>query len=65
LDLNKFGKDIKDPVLSGKLKQDMADGSNAGLRGTPTVFINGKRLKNTTAEGFDAAVAEALKAVGK
>jgi protein-disulfide isomerase len=65
LDMDKFGKDLKDPVLSGKLQQDMADGANAGLRGTPTVFINGKRVKNLTAEGFDAAVAEALKAVGK
>ncbi len=41
LDVSKFEKDLDDPELGKWVKQDMADGSKIGVRGTPATFING------------------------
>lgn len=56
LDMKKFQNDMKDPELRARVNQDMRDGQKAGVRGTPTVFINGKRLQNLSLAGFKAMI---------
>jgi len=50
-----FEKERKDPSLRAKINQDLMDGINADVRGTPTVLINGRSLRNRSLEGFQAA----------
>jgi protein-disulfide isomerase len=44
------------------VSHDIADGEAYGVDATPTIFINGVRLRNMTAEGLRAAVDSALAA---
>ena len=44
LDQEKFSKDFLRPSLRKKIELDLADGKKAGVTGTPTVFVNGRRL---------------------
>jgi protein-disulfide isomerase len=60
-----FEKKMKDPKINAMIRQDLRDGAQAGVRGTPTVFINGKRLKNRTPQGFQAAIDKELQKLGK
>jgi len=44
LDLNKFGKDIKQGgVVEKRIQEDRQSGIRSGVNGTPTFYINGKR----------------------
>lgn len=61
LDMEKFESDWSDPRLSAQIQSDTRQGSQAGVRGTPTVFINGRRLKDRSLEGFSKMIDEALK----
>ncbi|MFQ5484041.1 MAG: DsbA family protein, partial [Desulfobacterales bacterium] len=45
LDMVKFDEKMKDPLIQERISQDLWIGNSAGVRGTPTVFINGKRLR--------------------
>jgi protein-disulfide isomerase len=65
LNLEEYEKMKKDPSIQGKVRRDLSDGRRADVRGTPTVFINGKRLRDRSLEGFQAAVDEQLEKLGK
>jgi protein-disulfide isomerase len=61
LDMEKFEKDRKDPQLMALITRDLTDGSQAGVRGTPTIFINGRLLRNRSMAGFQELIEKALK----
>ena len=65
LDQTEFEKKMKDPGIKATISQDLRDGAQAGVRATPTVFINGRRLKNRTLQGFQTAVDKELQKIGK
>ncbi|MBA2661502.1 MAG: thioredoxin domain-containing protein [Bradymonadaceae bacterium] len=44
LNLDKFKKDMEAPATAERVKQNQADGSAAGVRGTPAFTINGIKL---------------------
>ena len=56
LDQAEFQKKIKDPKIAAMIRQDVQEGRQAGVRGTPTVFINGRRLNDRSLKGFQAGV---------
>ncbi|UCF90912.1 MAG: thioredoxin domain-containing protein [Desulfobacterales bacterium] len=60
-----FEKKMKDPAVQGQIRQDVLDGRQAGVRSTPTVFINGRLLRDRTLQGFQAAVEKELQKRGK
>lgn len=64
LDLEKFNKDLKDPAIQRLISRDMTNGRQAGVRGTPTIFINGKRLTNRSLQGFQQMIEAELKKKG-
>ena len=45
LDLAKFNSDRTSQAVSQQINQDMRQGQAVGVRGTPTIFINGLLLK--------------------
>jgi len=46
LDLKKFSLDVMRPSLRKKLEEDLADGTKAGVTGTPAIYINGRHVKS-------------------
>jgi len=63
-DTPEFDAIMRSPEVRTRVAQDRAEGQQVGVRGTPAVFINGKRLKNKTLEGFRTAIDKELKTLG-
>ena len=61
LDLSQFKNEMAATNTQARIKGDLTDGRQIGVRGTPTVFINGKLLRNKTLAGFRQAITRALK----
>ena len=62
LDQKKFDEDMKSPVEAARIRQDYEEGLNLGVRGTPTLFINGRKLKNRSMENMEALINQELEA---
>ena len=45
LDLGKFKTDMADAAIEQMVNADVQEGRAAGVRGTPTFFINGRRYQ--------------------
>ena len=60
LDMKKFEKDMNDPATSLRVDKDYQLGRSVGVRGTPTIFINGSITKARTLEDFQALVENML-----
>jgi formate-nitrite transporter family protein len=43
LDLDQFGNDIKQGVVTKRIKEDRQSGIRSGVNGTPTFYVNGTR----------------------
>jgi len=56
LDMERFNRDRQDPELINAIGRDVQEGFQAGVRGTPTIFINGRRLKERSMQGFQAMI---------
>ena len=65
LNLEEYEKKKKDPAITRQVRQDLSDGQKAGVRGTPTIFINGIRLRDRSLKGFQAAIDKQLQKLGK
>jgi len=59
-DMPKFKKDMNDPQIMRQIKQDMQDGGKAGVKGTPTIFVNGVLLRDINSKGFQSAIDKQL-----
>jgi protein-disulfide isomerase len=62
LDRAKFDQALDSGKFHDKVARDMREGEKLGINGTPTLFINGKRLRDKTPESLKAAIDAALKA---
>ena len=60
LDLAAYDRAVADPATRERVLGDRADGEAAGVRGTPTFFLNGAPLEPRSVEEFYAAVDAAL-----
>jgi protein-disulfide isomerase len=65
LDQTEFEKKMKDSKITEMIRQDVREGAQADVRGTPTIFINGRRLKDRSLKGFQAAIDKELQKLGK
>lgn len=59
LDMARFDEDLKrnNRNYNSLIQRDMQEGQRNGVRGTPTIFVNGRLLKQRSAEGFKAVIA--------
>jgi len=62
LNMEQFKKDIADPATKQRLLKDMTDARKADVSGTPTLFINGQRVKNRSLPAIQATIDHELKA---
>jgi protein-disulfide isomerase len=61
LDMEKFEQDRKDSAFKKQLNDDRALGKVAGVRGVPSLFINGVAVKDRSFEGMAATIDGLLK----
>lgn len=61
LNLQKFELDLGNEFFAEEVRKDMAEGKNYGISGTPTIFVNGVKIRRLSAENFRKAMANALK----
>ena len=64
LDRDRFEKDWKNPAVDAKVEADQREGQKIGVRGTPTVFVNGRRLRKRSIESFSALIDDELRKRG-
>ena len=64
LNMAQFEKDRKDPLLLEQVRQDYNPGIQAGIRSVPSVFINGRKLKQRSLDGFQELIDQELKNLG-
>jgi protein-disulfide isomerase len=62
LDMAQFEKDMNSPEVAAQVDTEMKQARAADVTGTPTFFVNGKRLMNRSPEGFKQMIDDALKA---
>jgi protein-disulfide isomerase len=46
LNMDQFNQDRQSAASGELIKADVANGKGVGVRGTPSLFMNGKRIKN-------------------
>lgn len=64
LDIDTFMKDMESPAVRGRVQKDISDAKKAGVTGTPTVFINGRKLKKRNQQSFQTMIDAELQKVG-
>lgn len=62
LDMAAFDKSVADPATRARVEKDFAAGESMGVQGTPTFFLDGKKLElkslSDLTDALDAAIAE-------
>ena len=56
LNMDKFKVDQLDPLLVQQLNADIQEGQQIGVRGTPSIFVNGRRLPQRSRAAFDVLI---------
>ena len=62
IDVEQFKKDFASPEVKKMIDTEMAEGRTAGVRGTPTIFINGKKPQGRSFQLYKSIIDEQLKA---
>ena len=60
LDMKAFEKSMDDSVHKAKIARDLEDGKAAGVRGTPTFFVNGRPLQTLGYDSLKALINQEL-----
>jgi protein-disulfide isomerase len=61
LDRQKFDAALDSGKFSDRVQRDVRDGLKLGVGGTPTLFVNGRRVADSSYEALKAAIETALK----
>lgn len=56
LDLTAYDQAYADPATLERIRKDVADGEALGVSGTPTFFVNGKKLQPESVQDLIAAI---------
>jgi protein-disulfide isomerase len=63
LDTTKFLSDLNNKAIEDKIMAEYQEGIKLGVQGTPTFFLNGKKLENVgSLEAFNKVVKDAAAA---
>jgi protein-disulfide isomerase len=60
LDMKKFEADRQSPDVKQQINAELALGQKVDVRGTPSIFIDGKVLRNRSVQGMKAQIDEEL-----
>lgn len=60
LDMEQYEADYSSPEIAERVQRDVQAGTEMGVQGTPTFFVNGELFQPETVEDFSTALEEAL-----
>ena len=60
LDMEKFSRDMDSAPVNNLIVRDLRDGRAVGIRGIPTVLVNGRIVAKPSPENLEEAIAAAL-----
>jgi protein-disulfide isomerase len=60
MDMERFEKDYKSEEVDERVKEDMKEAKKVQVTGTPTLFLNGKRVQNRSEEAMKAEIKSIL-----
>ena len=60
LDETKFKEEQKNPAITNRIRQDYEEGIRVGVRGTPAIFINGRKLRDRSLKSMEAIIEKEL-----
>ncbi|MFJ9392349.1 DsbA family protein [Nocardioides sp. NPDC101246] len=60
LDMKTYDADYASEEVAARVQRDIDDGTELGVQGTPTFFVDGEPFQPQTAEDFDRVLDEAL-----
>ena len=60
LNMDTFNKDLNSPASKQHLRKDMADARGAEVSGTPTLFINGRRVSDRSPQALQSLIDQEL-----
>lgn len=60
LNAAQFDIDFNAEKTAAEIRKDVADGEDYGINSTPTIFVNGRRVRRLSPEGFTQAIKNAL-----
>lgn len=63
LDTTAFDACLEKGQMAGMVKDETAEAQTLGLQGTPTLFVNGRYVKDITYEGIRGVISEELSAL--
>jgi protein-disulfide isomerase len=61
LNVKQFEADLANQKIADEVRKDIEDGKRYGLSSTPTVFVNGVKIRQLSSQGFRRAIDKALK----
>lgn len=61
LNPKQFETDLGNEKFASEVRKDMADGKNHGINSTPTIFVNGVKIRQMSMESVKNAIEKALK----
>lgn len=61
LNVKQFAADLKSKKFAPDVEKDIADGKTLGIAGTPTIYVNGIKVRGYSSEAFRRAIDAALK----
>ncbi len=61
LNVKQFEADLKSKKYASDIEKDIADGKTLGISGTPTIYVNGVKVRQFSPENFRRAIEQALK----
>ena len=64
LDMSKFKADMNSAATKSKIQKDIHDAKLSGVTGTPSVFVNGRTLKERSLQGFQMMIDAELRKAG-
>ncbi len=65
LDIDQLNRDMNDPAIQQKITADIRNGQQSEVRGTPTAYVNGKRVTNRSLQGFQQMIDDDLQKAEK
>ncbi len=63
LNMEKFKQDLTKKKFLNLVNNDYREGANAGVRGTPAIYVNGRHLKDRSLLGFKTIINSELKKI--
>jgi len=64
LNVDRFQRDVESEAVKGQVASDMNEARKVQVTGTPTLFLNGKRVQNRSPEAMKQVI-DALREAGK